>query len=128
MADFKVNDRRGRDTKPTTPTVEVDTFTPPAESTAEPSSPPQSKSEPQHDITFASFVLSLSTSALVHLGARENPISKEPEEDLEVAKQEIHILEILKEKTRGNLVEEESRLMEDVLFHLRMLYVEKTKK
>jgi hypothetical protein len=81
-----------------------------------------------NEITYSSFILSLSTSALVHLGVTENPISKSKEEDLVVAKQEIHLIEILKEKTKNNLNEEESRLMDDVLFHLRMVYVEKTKK
>lgn len=83
---------------------------------------------PGGEINFASFVLSLSTSAMVHLGVMENPMTKSREEDLEIAKQEIRLIEIIKEKTNGNLSSDESRLMEDVLFHLRMVYVEKTKK
>lgn len=79
-------------------------------------------------VTFSSFILSLSTSAMVHLGMTENPLSKTKEEDIPVAQQEIHIIELLQEKTKGNLSSEEQHLINDVLFHLRLLYVEKTKK
>lgn len=79
-------------------------------------------------INFASFILSLSTSAMVHLGLIKNPLTKNREEDIEVARQEIHIIEMLKEKTKGNLSDDEKRLIDDALFHLHTVFVEKVKK
>lgn len=80
-------------------------------------------------INFSTFVFSLNSSALVHLGALADPISGKVQKSLAVAKQTIDILGILKEKTAGNLTEDENGLLENVLRDLRMLYVkEKDKK
>lgn len=79
-------------------------------------------------IDFPTFVLSLATSAQVHLGAIPNPASGKQENDLVLAKQTIDILGILKDKTKGNLSGDEDRLFEHVLFDLRMMYVEASKK
>lgn len=80
---------------------------------------------PQMD--FSTFVLSLSHSALVHLGDAPSPDSDERTPNLVLARQTIDLLEILSDKTRGNLNGEEERLLEHVLFELRMRYVEVTK-
>jgi hypothetical protein len=72
---------------------------------------------------FATFVLSLNTSALIHLGDIPDPLSKERALDIVAAKHTIEILEMLKDKTTGNLNPEESNLLDDVLFNLRMKYV-----
>lgn len=80
------------------------------------------------EINFSAFVISLSTQALMHLGEIANPISEKVELDVPVAKQMIDILAMLREKTRGNLNASEDRLMEDILFDLRMKYVEAVKK
>lgn len=77
------------------------------------------------EINFSTFLLSLATSAHVHLGNIPNPATQKTETDLGLAKQTIDILGVLEEKTRGNLNTEEARLMEHVLFDLRMIYVEK---
>ena len=74
-------------------------------------------------LDFTSFILSLSTSVLMHLGVVENPVTKKTEKELPVARQTIDIIELLKEKTEGNLSEEETQLMVNVLRELRMLYV-----
>jgi hypothetical protein len=84
--------------------------------------------EPLPEINFSAFVISLSTQALMHLGEIANPISEKVELDVPVAKQMIDILAMLREKTRGNLNASEDRLMEDILFDLRMKYVEAVKK
>lgn len=84
--------------------------------------------EPLPEINFSTFVISLSTQALMHLGEIGNPISGKVETDVPVAKQMIDILAMLKDKTRGNLDPNEDRLMEDILFDLRMKYVEAVKK
>jgi len=80
------------------------------------------------EIDFSTFVISLSTQALMHLGEIANPVSGKNDADITVAKQMIDILGLLKEKTRGNLDSNEDRLMEGILFDLRMKYVEAVKK
>ncbi|HXT54658.1 MAG TPA: DUF1844 domain-containing protein [Candidatus Eisenbacteria bacterium] len=80
------------------------------------------------EINFSTFVIGLSTQALMHLGEIANPVSGNVEIDVPTAKQMIDILGLLKDKTRGNLNASEDRLMEDILFDLRMKYVEAVKK
>ena len=84
--------------------------------------------EPAAEINFSTFVISLSTQALMHLGEIASPISGKVETDVPVAKQMIDILGMLKDKTQGNLNASEDRLMQDILFDLRMKYVEAVKK
>jgi hypothetical protein len=75
-------------------------------------------------LNFSTFILSLTTSALVNLGELPDPLSKEKTANLPLAQQTISIIEILKEKTAGNLTEDEGRLMESVLYDLHMKYVQ----
>ena len=75
-------------------------------------------------MNFATLVLSLSASAMLHLGIEASPDAAKAEVDLPLAKQTIDILEVLHEKTRGNLDESENALLENVLHELRMKYVE----
>jgi hypothetical protein len=75
-------------------------------------------------IDFATFVLSLSHSALVHLGDAPDPSGGVPPRDVTMAKQTIDLLAVLQEKTTGNLTGEEERLLDQVLYDLRMRYVE----
>lgn len=84
-------------------------------------------SEELPQITFSMFLMSLSTSALVHLGEEPNPETQKTEVDLALAKQNIDILGLLEEKTKGNLTGEEERLLAQALFDLRMRYVERSK-
>ncbi|HXX48134.1 MAG TPA: DUF1844 domain-containing protein [Myxococcota bacterium] len=91
--------------------------------------------EPQGlpEMSFATLVISLTTSALVHLGVPPDAgeggaaAGPPPEPNLPLARQTIDILEILQEKTRGNLDEAELRLLESVLHDLRMRFVEARK-
>ena len=79
-------------------------------------------------IDFATFILSLSTSALYQMGVVPHPESGQAaEQDLLLARQTIDTLEMLHEKTRGNLDSEESKLFEGLLYELRMNFVEKMK-
>lgn len=80
---------------------------------------------PLPQVTFATFLLSLNTSALVHLGELPEPGSEETSVDLDMARHAIDTIAMLKEKTAGNLDEEEQRLMDSILFELRMLYIKK---
>ncbi len=79
------------------------------------------------EINFSTFVVSLSSSALIHLGLAPDPMTGEQKKDLAIAKQTIDMLGMLQEKTRGNLTEEESQLMESMLYDLRMRYVAESK-
>jgi len=79
---------------------------------------------PPLEINFSTFVISLSTQALAHLGEIPHPIGQEVAVDLGAAKQLIDILGILKDKTKGNLDASESKLLETMLYDLRIQYVE----
>ena len=75
--------------------------------------------------SFAGFVLSLATSALVHLGvAPEGETEPEVEPNLAAARQVIDILEMLQVKTRGNLDESEQGVLESALHDLHMRFVQ----
>ena len=77
-------------------------------------------------IDFSTFVLSLGASALLHLGLTPDPSQEggaKAAVDLPLARQAIDTLEMLEEKTRGNLDEEEAKLMQSVLYELRMHFV-----
>ncbi len=74
-------------------------------------------------LTFSALILSLSTSALVNLGELPDPLSNEKALNFPLAKQTIGIIEMLKEKTRGNLSQDEDRLINNMLYDLRMKYV-----
>jgi hypothetical protein len=79
-------------------------------------------------INFPAFVLSLAHTAAVHFGDVPDPASGQPGEvNLPAAQQMIAILALLEEKTRGNLTAEERQLLEQLLFELRMRYVEADK-
>lgn len=84
------------------------------------------KGEPVQ-IDFTTFVLSLVSSTQVHLGLIANPVTGKHEKDMLAARQSIDILDMLKEKTKGNLAGEEERLLDYVLYDLRMKYVELNK-
>jgi hypothetical protein len=75
---------------------------------------------------FSAFVESQYLEALIFLGAVPHPQTGETIEDPAFASYKIDLLAMLQEKTEGNLTEEEARLIEDVLYQLRMLYVQKT--
>jgi hypothetical protein len=78
-------------------------------------------------IDFSTFLLSLGSSAVVHLGQIPAPDSPEPTIDLEAAKQIIDILGVLEEKTRGNLDASEAQLIKSLLYDLRIQYVDAQK-
>ena len=80
-------------------------------------------SEPQ--LTFTAFVLSLASTAAIHFGDLADPLSgARGEPNLEGASQMIEILTLLEQKTRGNLTAEERQVLEQVLYELRMRFVE----
>jgi hypothetical protein len=76
---------------------------------------------------FTTFVLSLASSALVHLGDTPDPDSGEFTPNPPLAKHTIDILAMLQKKTAGNLADEETRVLEHMLCQLRLAYVAKAK-
>lgn len=93
---------------------------------ASPPDPPQALPP----LDFSTFVLSLGSAAMVHLGrvpaAPDAPAAGRP--DLPAAKQVLDILAIIEEKTRGNLDESEEKLIKSLLYDLRVAYVDAQKK
>ena len=80
------------------------------------------------EINFATFIISLSSSSLFHLGDIPDPATNQTQRNLPLAKQTIDILGLLKEKTVGNLERDETQLLENMLYDLRMRYVAELKK
>lgn len=80
------------------------------------------------NIDFSTFVLSLSHSALMHLGEAPDPETGKLESSVPLARQTIDLIGMLEEKTRGNLSGEEERLIGQILFDLRMRFVELEKR
>jgi hypothetical protein len=134
---FTVKDRRkfsGDEPKPETESGRVQE----AESAEqEPASPDAAKasqedhaegSVPLPEVNLATFIFSLSSSALLHLGEIPNPETDAVEVHLPLAKHIIDTLGMLQEKTKGNLEPDEDNLLRSVLYDLRLRYVQKTGK
>jgi len=79
-------------------------------------------------LDFSTFILSLASTAVVHLGQLPRPDGEEVTRDLPAAKQVIEMLNMLEEKTRGNLDESEQKLLRSVLYDLRVAYVDALKR
>ncbi len=76
-------------------------------------------------IDFSTFLLSISTTALYQMGLVEDPeTGRKTEPNSVLARQTIDTLEMLREKTRGNLDEDETKLFDSLLYELRMRFVE----
>lgn len=88
-------------------------------------SPPAGAETPPLD--FHTFVLSLGSSALLHLGEIEHPETGKPEKNLPLAKQTIDVLALLRDKTKGNLTPPEETLLDNLLYDLRMRFVDASK-
>ncbi len=76
---------------------------------------------------FPSFLLSLHSAALIHLGLVPNPADNQVRVDLPIARYHIDLLEMLEKKTQGNLDEEEDKLIKNILYELRMAFLEVSK-
>jgi hypothetical protein len=79
-------------------------------------------------VDFSFFVTTLAIQASISLGQIPNPVTNKKEENVNQAKVIIDTLDIIKEKTKGNLTPEENSLLENILYELKMLYVEKSSK
>jgi len=76
---------------------------------------------------FIQLVLMFQAAAMQQMGKLMNPLTSKTECDLEQAKFSIDILDMVKSKTKGNLLDEEGRLLEQVLYDLKMNYLEELK-
>ena len=135
---FKVQDRRRfSSTGEARPESEVEAAeTPPSAAAPEPpaDAAPQAPTAEDYaahggehaELTFATFIISLSTQALALLGEIPDPVQGKTVVDLEGARQFIDILGILQDKTRGNLDARENALLDGALYDLRMKYVERS--
>ena len=80
---------------------------------------------PDSGISFAQFIISLGTTAAVHFGDLPDPVSGEKgEANLLAASQMIDLLSMLQTKTTGNLEPAEAKLLDDLLYDLRMRFVQ----
>jgi hypothetical protein len=89
--------------------------------------PPEPEDTEPLPITLSTFLVSLSTQALVLLGEIPNPVTGKIETDLRGVREIIDLIALLKEKTRGNVDPGETQLFDKILFDLRMRYVEKVR-
>ena len=87
----------------------------------------EARRTPLPEVNFNSLIFSLSSSALLHLGEIADPHSGEKTKDLGLAKHTIDTIAMLKEKTAGNLDEEEAKFIEAILTDLRWRYVNAAK-
>jgi len=78
-------------------------------------------------LDFSTFILSLGNTALFQLGFIKPPDAPEATKDLQGARQTIDIIALLEEKTRGNLTDQEKRIITETLFQLRLAFVEASK-
>lgn len=122
---FVVRDRRGRsDDQETAPASAPKAEAPGREPTATPQGDQGAVPEPGLPVTFSSFVFSLGTSALMFMGERLDPRQPQVSVNLGQAKEIIDILSVLESKTKGNLTTEEQAVLDDLLYALRIKYVD----
>lgn len=77
-----------------------------------------------NQLDFSTLVFSLATGSLIHMGLAPDPVTQKSEKNLDLAKQNIEILAILKDKTRGNLSAEEGKMLESLLAEVQLRFVE----
>lgn len=123
--DFKVIDRRS--SSEANPKDEKSKVTPPkaGDGFVMKDSPSESKGPDQLD--FSTFVFSLATGAFIHMGLAPDPNTHQTAKNLDLARQNIDLLSILEKKTKGNLTDDESRLLEGLLMEVRLKFVEVSK-
>lgn len=79
-------------------------------------------------VDFSTFVFSLFSSTLIQLGDMADPLTGAMDPNINSAKQTIDIIDIIRDKTKGNLTDEESKLMENVSTELKWKYLDAVKK
>lgn len=124
---FKVNDRRLFDADGNERPVEKTVETSKPESTEKRGADFIAKDKPENippEIQFTSFVFSIATQALIMMGEMEPPEGINLPKDRNAAKQNIDLLKMLQEKTKGNLTADEAMYLDESLHMLQMRYVQ----
>jgi hypothetical protein len=98
------------------------------EKEAQQAASPQGQAQQPFQIDFSTFIMSLTSSAFYHLGDIADPETGKTETNLPAVQQTIDMLIMLREKTQGNLTEEEAKLLEQLIYELQMKFVAKSKK
>jgi hypothetical protein len=78
-------------------------------------------------VDFPTLIMSFASAAMISMGAVPDPMTGQVNRDLDIAKQNIDIISLLKDKTKGNLTEEEETLLDNILYELRMIFVQAQK-
>ncbi|HAS90028.1 MAG TPA: DUF1844 domain-containing protein [Desulfovibrio sp.] len=86
------------------------------------------KDMPIPEVNFSSFIMSMSSSAMVHLGEVPDPSTGQVDFSPVLAKQSIDVLAVLEDKIKNGMTADEERLLCEMLYSLRMKYVQKTQK
>jgi hypothetical protein len=125
---FRVTDRRGfrEDGEQAAPAAGESAHPEQPAGPAGEAAPPKPGAEAGQVIDFPSYILSYYAQGMVLMGEVPNPYTNKKEEDMDAARHMIDILTMLEEKTRGNLSAEEQKLLENVLYELRMKFMAKT--
>jgi hypothetical protein len=125
---FTVSDKRSsyKDAAEPTPTPQASApATSPAEASASQATtePEQAGSMPFPEANLLTLMFSLYTHTQICLGVLPDPVTQQPQKDLPQAKYNIDLLEVLQQKTRGNLTNEEEQTLESILYDVRMAFV-----
>jgi hypothetical protein len=78
-------------------------------------------------VDFPTLIMSFASAAMIGMGAVPDPMTGQVTRDLAIARQNIEIISLLREKTRGNLTRDEETLLESILYELRMVFVQTQK-
>lgn len=120
--EIKVNDRRGQEKSEPSPSP-----TPTPTQSKENTAPKEKKQAYKGSIDFSNFILSLSTSAAIYMGLIEDPSTGLIQKNMTMARQQIDLIEMLYFKTDGNLTAEEKKLFDQILYELKVRFVEASK-
>lgn len=82
----------------------------------------------ERGVDFTTFLFGLASTALIHLGTAPHPESGTVQVSLELARESLDLLGLLREKTKGNLTAQEEKVFDELLADLRLRFVEATKK
>ncbi len=88
----------------------------------------EERSNEEKELVFVQLISSLYTSTMQHLGKLMNPITGQVDKNLDAAKATIELVNMLKEKTKGNLSQKESEVINNALANMQMNYVDEVKR
>lgn len=87
---------------------------------------PMNEQNPLPEVTFSTFILSLASSTLMHLGEVPNPETGKKEKNIILAKHSVDLLNMLEDKLINGLTPDEKKLLQDVLYEVKIKYVQQS--